>query len=108
MTSKAIAPLLAALTLTACGMPNYVPAHGQSIEQTAADRFRCKAMAEGVTPELPSVGFYAQGSQAYVAGAQIGYGLGMLAAAAVRQQQKVENFRDCMTASGYQPDPRTY
>lgn len=104
-----MATLAATLALAACGMPNYVPAHGQSAEQAAGARLECKAISEGMTPGHAS-GFYASGSNAYVAGASAGYALGLAIEAAVRQQHRVELYGDCMVAHGFikdEPHPQT-
>lgn len=103
-TNTLRAALVAAtLSLSACGMPHYVPAHGQSVEESARSKLECEMVSEGMTP-APSSGFYASGKPAYVAGASAGYALGLAIEAAVRQQHRVELFGDCMIAHGFRKE----
>lgn len=82
-------------------MPNYVPMHDQNIEQAAADRLYCKAVAEGITPAQGGGFVYAQGSPQFVGATMGAYAIGGLIGAAIRQQHKLENYDDCMIARGY-------
>jgi hypothetical protein len=91
-----------AVTLAGCGMPGYVPAHGQTIEETAADRLGCKMLSEGMTPPAQGGFLAVSGKPAFVGAAMGGYALGLAIAAAVQQQHKVEFYSDCMVAHGYQ------
>jgi hypothetical protein len=92
----------AAVLLSACSMPNYLPAHNQSVEEAAGARLECKVISEGMTP--PSGGGFvaASGRPAFV-GAVVGAAaLAGLIGAAIRQQHKVELYDDCMVAHGFQ------
>jgi hypothetical protein len=82
-------------------MPNYVPMHAQNIEQAAADRLYCKAIAEGMTPGQGGGFVYAQGSPQFVGATMGAYAIGGLIGAAIRQQHKLDNYDDCMIARGY-------
>jgi len=104
-TRTLLAATLAALSLAACTAPNMIPAHGQDIEQTAADRANCKLFSNGATPGIPATGFYAHGSQAYVAGASAGYAMGQLALAIGHAVEVRNNYVDCMVAHGYRLPP---
>lgn len=102
-TRLTAATLAATLALAACSMPNYIPAHGQGLEEAAAARLECKAISEGMTP--PQGGFVAAaGKPAFVAGTMAGYGLGLAIAAAVRQQHRIELYGDCMEAHGFRKE----
>jgi hypothetical protein len=94
---------LAALTvgLSACAMPNYVPAHEQSLEEAAAARLECKAISEGMTPAQGGGFIAVAGKPAFVGAAMGGYALGLAIGAAIQQQHKVELYDDCMVAHGF-------
>jgi hypothetical protein len=94
------------LCLAACTAPAMIGAHGQDIEQAAGDRARCKLFANGATPDIPASGFYARGSQQYVAAASAGFAVGQLAMAIGHAVEKRANFVDCMVASGYRLPPQ--
>lgn len=97
------ATLAATLSLTACSMPNFVPAHDQSPEQAAQARLECTALSEGMTPPQGGSFVAASGRPAFVGGVMGGYALGLAVAAAVRQQHKVGIYTDCMEAQGFVP-----
>src|SRR5262245_46584387 len=85
-----------ALLVSACAMPNYIPVHGQSLEETAGARLECKAIAEGITPSVGGGFVAASGKPAFVGGVMGGYALGLAIAAAVQHQRKLDNYDDCM------------
>ena len=102
MAAKTITVLIAVgMALTACAMPNYVPMHDQNVEQAAADRLYCKGVAEGMTPAQGGGFVYAQGSPQFVGATMGAYAVAGLIGVAVRQQHKLDNYDDCMTARGY-------
>jgi hypothetical protein len=82
-------------------MPNFVPAHDQSIEESASARLECTAISEGMTPPMPGGFVAASGRPAFVGAAMGGYAVGLAIAAAVRQQHKVDAYSDCMVAHGF-------
>lgn len=99
--SKKLIALVTVIGLSACGMPAYVPAHGQDEEQAAASRLECKAISEGMTPPTGGSFVAARGNPAFVGGVMGGYALGLAIAAAVQQQHKVDLYNDCMIAHGF-------
>lgn len=107
MTKRTLATLaLAATMLSACGMPNYLPTHGQSIDEAAGARLECKMISEGMTPSGGGGILAVSGRPAFVGAALGGYALGLAIGAAIQQQHKIELYDDCMVAHGYQKDPR--
>lgn len=98
---KALA-MATVLALAACGLPNYVPAHGQPAEQLAGDRLGCKMLAEGMTPPAPGSFVGAAGKPAFVGAVMGAYAIGLAIQAAAEQQHKVDLYSDCMEAHGYQ------
>jgi hypothetical protein len=106
MNTKTLAlAFLAAGALSACAMPNYVPAHDQTIEETAGARLECKAISSGMAP-APGGGFIAAaGKPAFVGAAMGGYALGLAIGAAIQQQHRVELYDDCMVAHGFRKAP---
>src|SRR5262245_25337727 len=100
-TLPAITLVATVLLVSACSLPNYIPVHGQSIEETAGARLECKAIAEGVTPGIGGGFVAAAGKPAFVGGVMGGYALGLAIAAAARHQAKLENYDDCMVSRGF-------
>lgn len=103
--TKPLAALALLACLAACGMPAYVPAHAQSVEEAAAARLECKAISEGMTP-APQGGFVAASGSPKFVGATMGaYATASLIAAGVRHAHKVELYDDCMIAHGFRKAP---
>jgi hypothetical protein len=83
--------LLTSMTLTACAPTIWDKAGGT---QTGfnQDSAQCRLVARGMNPGT----FYAQGSPAFVASAEVGNAIGTAA-------NQAATYRDCMMALGYTP-----